>query len=266
MPCCSNCGESFSGDRAVCPDCFRPLIDNADFASDDGAQPSARDADSYEDQTDALLPIARFNNAAEAGYFAHELLRNENIPASVTMSENFDALSGYWSTRFVLSVSEPLVETATICLQELISQSDTDDIPLETDFSDDDLAQPLEYGNEYDSLIDRPMESIAEEESGVNWVPIVLTLAAGSAVFWGVRTMNAKPRPEAAAAGREEQADLWNRLTTPSGKWVQPTEDGRGRRELLFDARRRNGVLREDLDGDGRFETVIPFGPAVPNR
>jgi hypothetical protein len=184
------------------------------------------------------------------------------------MSEHFDAVSGYWSTRFVLSVPEPLVETATIRLRELISQSETDDMPLETDFSDDDLLRPLEYGSDHDNRFDRPtdpMESMAEEESGVNWVPIVLTLAAGSAVFWGVRTMNAKPVPEA-AAGREEQADLWNRLTTPSGKWVQPSEDGRGRRELLFDARRREGILREDLDGDGQFETVIPLGPAVPNR
>jgi hypothetical protein len=209
-----------------------------------------------------MVVIAQFRNAAEAGYFAHELLREADIPAAVTMDESFDALTGYWSTRFVLAVAEEFSESASLCLQRLSEHSTPDDRPYHSEFAADDFNDPMTD----DDWIQPPSEKMADatEQSNVNWVPIVLTLAAGSIVFWGVRTMHAKPQAQAAAAGERNQPDVWKLLSTPERPWVQQLENGR--RELRFDSVRREGILYEDLDGDGRFETKIRVRQFVPER
>jgi len=245
MPRCSHCGESVGRDELVCPACLQTSSVEAVVSAE------------------SMVAIARFRNAAEAGYFAHELQRGADISAVVTMDESFDAVSGYWSTRFVLAVPEELSEAALLGLQRLIDHSEPDDIPFDSQVAVDEFDVPMSG----DDWIQRPAEAISSEtaeHSNVNWVPIVLTLAAGSIVFAGVRAMQAKPHAPVAAAGARNQPDVWEMLSTPERPWVQRLD--KGRRELRFDSARRQVVLYEDLDGDGRFETKIPIREFAPHR
>ena len=202
----------------------------------------------------ALAPLARFTSAAEAGYFAHELLHREQIPVSLTVDEHFDAIGGRWTTRFVLAVPEDIGETAREALQRLIHDSECDDDSGGGHNASECAAGP---GGRYNAAV--------LEESGVHWVPIVLTLAVSSVAFWGAREFGGPPQRQARAApaGRQnEQRDLWDELATPGRPWTQSLPGGQGRRELRFDRARGLAILREDADGDGRFETEIPFRSA----
>ena len=77
----------------------------------DASIPS-RYAGSGEESSGVWAPIARFLNAAEAGYFAHELKLMRNIPVTLRAEDDFDAVSGNWSTGFVLAVPEVWAERA----------------------------------------------------------------------------------------------------------------------------------------------------------
>jgi hypothetical protein len=250
-----------SRNETVCRNCLQaPQPEGADSGH---REPSNLAGEAMENN-EQMVTIAKFRNAAEAGYFAHELLRGADIPAVVTMDENFDAISGFWTTRFALAVAEEFSETALLCLQRLSDHSEPDDMPFDSDFAAADEFNDSMADSDW---MQRPSEAMASdvaEQSNVNWVPIVLTLAAGSIVFWGVRTMNAKPRAQAAAAGERNQPDVWEMLSTPDRPWVQKLETGR--RELRFDSVRREGILYEDLDGDGRFETKIRVREFAPQH
>ena len=247
MPRCSHWGELVSRSEPVCPACSQtPVSESADGI-----------------HGEPMVAIAQFRNAAEAGYFAHELLREADIPADITMDESFDAVSGYWSTRFVLAVAEEFSESARLCLQRLSDHSTPDDRPYRSEFAVDEMKDPMADDDWMQPSSDMMVSDVAEQ-SNVNWVPIVLTLAAGSIVFWGVRTMHAKPQAQAAAAGERNQPDVWKMLSTPERPWVQQLDDGR--RELRFDSDRREGILYEDLDGDGQFETKIRIREFAPQR
>jgi hypothetical protein len=235
MPRCSHCGETLRRDETVCHTCSQAVNDGTSL------------------QESQLVSIARFRNAAEAGYFAHELHRESSIHAMVSMDENFDALSGYWSSTFVLSVPEDSAEFALHTLQQMMEHADPEDTPFDTEIERDQVAPATSRDawmqETYDDFASPP-----EESSNVNWVPIVLTLAAGSVAFWGVRAMEAQP-PQAgvAAAGDRDRPDVWNLLSQPKRPWVQQLD--KGRRELRFDPVRREGIISEDLDGDGQFES-----------
>ena len=260
MPRCSHCGELVSRNEMVCRHCLQAPLSEA---ADSGHRESSNLTGEAVESDEPMVTIAQFRNAAEAGYFAHELLRDADIPAVVTMDESFDALTGFWSTRFVLAVAEEFSETALLCLQRLSEHSEPDDKPFDSEFDDDEFNDSMANNNWMQQSSD-VMTSDVAAQSNVNWVPIVLTLAAGSIVFWGVRTMNAKPRAQAAVAGERNQPDVWKMLSTPERPWVQQLE--KGRRELRFDSARREGILYEDLDGDGQFETKIRIREFAPQR
>lgn len=259
------------GHEAICPDCAKPQqnqsstsrgTDAIDSPFDNamGADPSPSDVDSEEE---SLVAVARFNNAAEAGYFAHELSHSQQIPVSLSADEQFDVISGRWMTRFVLLVPEPMAQFATNELNNLIQQTDSEDY-----FDDGSLYENERdlFADAADSDTDFATTVSTAAGSGVHWVPIVLTLAASSVVFWGVRKVNERPKPhDPPARVGGERDDLWEQLSKPSRPWVQQLENGRGIRELRIDARRGAAIIREDTDGDGFFEKELPFRQAVPN-
>ena len=76
--------------------------------------------------------------------------------------------------------------------------------------------------------------------------------------------MQAHHQPEPPRRG--EHVELWDHLATPSKPWVQQLEDGYGHRELWIDAKRHEGMICEDVDGDGWFETKIPLRFTIPGR
>ncbi len=206
---------------------------------------------------DLLVPVARFKSAAEAGYFAHELLYTEHLPVSLIAEEHFDALDGHWSTRFVLSAPEGMADRAARALAQLIEQTETEetcDAVSAAGSSRLVMNDPADSDRQFDPA------TVAIEESAVHWVPIVLTLAAGSVALWGVHHLNERPKQQfrAVPAGRQHD-DLWEQLSLPARVWTQRLENGRGRRELWIDRKRNIAVIREDADGDGVFEKEVPF-------
>ena len=201
-----------------------------------------------------MRTIARFANAAEAGFFAHALQSIEEIPATIRAEENFDAISGYWSTRFLLEVPQPVAESAARSLQSLIDRSENEDIvdslgPALEHWDYDPLASPRFQFDDAPPPVPRP---------GFRWGPIVLTLAAGSLAFVGLRALHqaANPRRDA-PVGR--QKDLWEELRRPGKPWTQKL-DGNRRRELDFNADRTRATIRE-YEGDRRVskeEFAVP--------
>ncbi len=202
--------------------------------------------------------IARFLNAAEAGYFAHELKVLGEFPVKLRAEDDFDAVSGHWSTGFVLSVPTPSAEQATFALQELVSQTEgeaplpslADGVGFESDFLDP-------HGDPYDSQPFDPYPEDREfaEESPFPWGPIIVTLAAGSLAFWSIRTFWKPARPQPAAPVNAPRDVLWDAMRTPHGrKWVQFDAAGRQIRELEINPAGTEATIKEDADGDQIFE------------
>ena len=249
MPRCPHCRESYSGHPEFCPDCSGRLTETV---FEENSFRTGAEFEIDEDVLDdAIVSIARFHNAAEAGYFSHELMLAEEIPSMVKMDEQFDALSGRWSTRFLLLVPERFRENAAEALLRLVEQSNSEDsLEEETRKTFRVTSEDLEhFGDEME------FDRYSAVESRVNWVPIVLTLAAGSAVFWGVRKLQDRPQPHANAApvGARQQ-DLWERLSGFPEPWIQQSEGGERTRSIQFETEGNVVIIREDSDGDGHFE------------
>ncbi|WP_166829223.1 hypothetical protein [Thalassoroseus pseudoceratinae] len=225
-----------------------------------GFQPpeSSKDQPIGEDQR----AIARFTNAADAGFFAHELSLTTNVPIDVRCEDDYDAVSGHWSIRFLLCGPAKEASQLSRTLQKLIEQSADDeptslrtppvrnipaDQPISLSSRPVRFAKPDTEGAEF---------WLEDREPGVNWLPIVLTLAAGSLVFWGWKKLQEPQKvPAANPRGNILDETLWERLSLPPGEiWIQQDEFGRRVRELKIDRDRRGATLREDLDGDSLFE------------
>lgn len=233
---CPGCGERLVYHEDSCPACARPL-------GDEGAADAAADVDGLNGPT---APVARFGNAAEAGFFADELMRRERIPSAIRIEESFDAVTGYWSARFLLTVPEDTADRAALALQRLVEQTDAEEfVPDEFDAAedgDDGVAVPVGPAARYEGTLE-PVEA-STTDSGINWVPIVLTLAAGTAVIWGVREIEQARNPHPAVPAGGVHEELWERMARPGDPWVQKLKNGQ-RRELRIDAGRKKAVLRE---------------------
>ncbi len=259
MPQCPSCNRQFSDSDVQCPVCGHP--------GDEALESEDRQR---------LVRIARFTNAAEAGYFAHELAVHHAISTKIIAEENFDALNGYWSTRYALAVTEIVADTARTALKEFVEQLEADEFDdIDDDFNPIAGADPSSDVNFRTLGYDRTPEfndelsetrDLMMEESGVNWIPVVLTLAAGSVAFWAARRIHEQPQPAvlAAPAGPHTE-DLWDFLAHEETPWVQELHNGVGMRELDFDPQHQLFIIREDRDGDGLFETQLNF-PRKPLR
>ena len=246
---CSHCGRRASALDRYCSMCSTPLDDEL------RKRPREDDGPDFLEPLEVagLAPIARFLNAAEAGYFAHELKLAEGLPVVITAEESFDAVAGYWSTRFLLCVPEADARGAAEALQRLVEDTESEDfVPRHAG----ELADDADAGSRTTDVFDPRTQTRAEisESVGVGWVPLVLTLAAGSAAFWGVRRVDDPPRPPAAPIKRPD-ADQWKRLPGPGRPWTFPHENGHGQRQFWLDVDRSRAVVREDANGDGFFET-----------
>lgn len=216
------------------------------------------------DDSDApLVRIARFRNAAEAGYFADALRRAEQIPTEVAVDEEREAMHGSWSVRFALLVPEPRAESAALALKRLISETN-DEWSEPEDFPEQEFPEqePAPFDACRDAAVARAVDDTeaAFEPAGVNWVPIVITLAFGSAAFVSARKVIEAPRaqPVGAPIGARHET-LWDEMSDDPTPWRQPHLNGRGVRELVISPRGDHAILREDTNGDGRFESERVF-------
>ena len=201
-------------------------------------------------RTDDWETIARFANAAEAGYFANELHYALNFEPRLECREDFDTLGNLWRSTYVLSVPEQLAEQGRRQF-ELILRGES------VEPAGSALARPLTSPRD-EVLVDfarDPSETPGRQPvSGVNWVPIMLTLAAGSLVLWGGKKLHVQRRP-GPAPGKDQRIDVWDALTRDGSFWTQSASDGQGVRELDIHRDEGTVILREDADGDGAFES-----------
>jgi hypothetical protein len=185
--------------------------------------------------TDRVM-IARFQNGAEAGYFADELTRECHVDTEVLARERFDAVHAVWSVDYILLVERPHAERAARLLQSLVDSTGDD--------TGDGAAGEV------------PRSDLP----GGVWVPLILTLAAGSIACFGIDRLDHRPRaPALVVRDAREPPDLWEVLAGTRGTWVQRREGGPGVRELTLDPETHSAQLREDHDGDGRFDREWEF-------
>jgi hypothetical protein len=232
MPFCPECGRPLLVQRKLCLECSRERDSREVEFPEDDPLPAALTGGLGPDR----VMIARFQNGAEAGYFADELTRAANVETEVLARERFDGVHAAWSVDYILLVDRPQAERAARLLQSLVE------------------ATGDEAGGEVTD------ETSRSDIPGGVWVPLILTLAAGSIACFGIERVDHRPRPPALVLhdGRDA-SELWKVLAARRGTWTQTLEGGPGVRELTLDPETHSARLREDLDGDGRFDRELEF-------
>lgn len=252
---CPTCGRPQPSGYENCPDCRRaghhprradrPRVDleeSSEVAGPDEcvAEPpaglAAEDSQPESSELPARVPIARFQNGAEVGFFADELTRETGIEVEVLAREKFDAVHAVWSIDYLLLVERAQAERAARALQALVESTGG------------------EMGDEPEST------ARASDIPGGVWVPLILTLAAGSIACFGIERGDHRPRAPALVVGDARRSpELRQLMGAARGNWVQPLDGGPGIRQLTLDPDRGTAVLREDEDGDGQFEREQSF-------
>jgi hypothetical protein len=178
--------------------------------------------------------IARFQSGAEAGYFADELTRATGIETDVLARERFDAVHAVWTVDYVLHVSPEHATEAAATLQSLVDATGDDDSEESTG------------------------PRVTDLPAGA-WMPLILTLAAGSIACFGIEHLDQRQRPPALVVGdRRKPPELWEILGATRGPWVQQLEGG-GVRRMTVNRDNRTAVLQEDDDGDGNVDREWEF-------
>ncbi|MBI3866346.1 MAG: hypothetical protein HY290_31075 [Planctomycetia bacterium] len=185
---------------------------------------------------DSRVAIARFQNGAEAGYFADELARQSNFSCDVLTRERFNAVHAAWTVDYVLLAARDEAEEAARRLQELVDATGGDDC--------EDAAAPAD----------------SAEFSTAVWAPLIFTLAAGSIACFGIERVDPRPRPAVLVVGDgRKPPELWEILGASHGPWVQKVGDQGGERRLTLDRDHHTALLQEDDDGDGQVDREWEF-------
>ncbi|MCA9111174.1 MAG: hypothetical protein KDA52_14575 [Planctomycetaceae bacterium] len=214
---CSHCCHELTTSDQLCPHCGETVP----------ASPTAEE------------PIARFTNIAEAGYFHSELEGHLDCEVHLKTQDHFDAPSASWWTDYILTVPTTDADRAIAVLKQLVSDTDN------SDFHD--------FGIE--SAPDRAVlpDVTQSQDSRIHWMPIVLTLAAGTFVVWATNQVQFGLRGQ---ADRDVNGiSLWDTMSTNEEPWVQKLPGGR-RREISVSPDQDIAILREDTDGDGILDRV----------
>jgi hypothetical protein len=245
---CPACGTRLEYEHDSCPQCSRPLTPPRDASGGGDDDIPGISENPWDVADEPARAIAKFTNAAEAGFFAHALQATEDIPVTLRAEENFDAVSGYWSTRYLLEVPERIAESAYRSLQSLIDRSETEDILASASAGGRWETWNRSQGfSEIPGIWPANRPDRADEPRrlpGINWGPIILSFAAGSLALFGLQSLQPAVKPRAQAAARDRQQELWDRLSRPSKPWTQKL-DGNRRRVLEFNADRSRAVVRE---------------------
>ncbi len=235
MPYCPRCGRRQEIYQPACPDCDQAHEPQAGSTADADTGLSD-ECDSIDQCEESRVAIARFQNGAEAGYFADELTRRTGIETDVLTRERFDAVHAVWTVDYLLLASRDRSDEAPRLLQELIDATG---------------------GDERDEAT--PSAQASDLPAGV-WVPLIITLAAGSIVCFGIERADQRPRPAALVVGDgRKPPELWEILGATHGPWVQHLGEGGGVRRLTLDREHHTALLQEDHDGDGRVDREWEF-------
>ncbi|WP_231953936.1 hypothetical protein [Pirellulimonas nuda] len=160
------------------------------------------------------------SSLAEAGYLAG-LLRVEGLPVWVRQQDDFSAVTGAWSSVFVLQTLRGDADRVSAVLRRESNEIDQEDLG-------DDEASERE-----------PLERVI-------WRPVALMAIAGMASFWlGQRVANqAEPSgPERLAAAMQQ-----------AGRPFVARGEGLTSRWLTFEPLSQSWCLETDANGDGRVD------------
>lgn len=229
---CRKCGQFHSGQNG-CPRC----------GPGGGDEPSRKGAVSAKTGEEWAV-VARFANAAEAGYFANELDYALGVEPRLDCRDDFDAIQERWRSGFALSVPEAVADRARSVLHDLLDSDSSTDAASDGVTSDHSIPASFD-GCEEEA---EPPKSAASQ---IKWGPVLLTLAAGSLVIWHGKKL----------APQRQPADPRNAMRIPlrdapglsDSTWIQ-SPGGGVRRELAFPADGQPARLREDRNGDGVYE------------
>lgn len=238
---CPHCRHPLPESLNECPECgVAVALEDEGFAAAPSSHPS-------------FVPVARFANVAEAGYFHAELEGHLQCDVRLTTQNHFDATSASWWSNYVLSVPAAHAERAAAFLKQLVAETDQADFGDDRDDRDEPITSPV-----------RDEGEMPVSESRIHWTPIILTLTAGTFVIWAAKQVHRQVVRDPAGRGAN-QVDIWDHLSRDSSPWVQHPEGGRGHRELLIDRINNIATLREDTDGDGLIDrqsriSLVPTG------
>lgn len=219
---CDSCDFWFtpsSSDQATCPRCGQREVDL------EPASPTTK------------VPVARAANWAEAGFF-EDLLEHHAIHPEFVERDEFDALLGSWQPRIVMLVSEADAERAADLMEKELGEEN------------DSSPQSLEL-----------LSPRASTPAGPFWRPVIFLLLASGLTYWVATRVIARPlhrRPAGPGQPGPRTSDLWDEISRSGGPWHQTSADGT-RRLLWRDGETRSLHLKEDADGDGRYDRWMEF-------
>lgn len=188
--------------------------------------------DTHDDLHDgSFVTIARFAWASEAGYFSHELGLQDDFETRIVWEDQSDKIHGFWQGEYLLQVPADWADEARLRLRHLL----------------DEQSEPAETASRR-----WPRSANAEETfdtagaTGINWVPLILTLTAGSvaAISYQVWSRHRERPPIAREEFPEEltQPVAVNRIFVDEHDGTRVT--------VRFDPESERLILSEDVDGD----------------
>lgn len=189
--------------------------------------------------------VARFANAAEAGYFANELDFALGIEPRLECCDDFDAIQHHWRSGFALAVPSTNADAARTALQDLLDSDAAAEVTSESASG----APLASFRLDRDHHSAEPPRSIGSQ---IKWGPLLLTLAAGSLVIWHSK----KPAPQRQLPDPRDalRVPLRDAPGLSDSAWIQ-SPGGGVRRELVFPPNGGAARLRVDQNGDGVFES-----------
>lgn len=180
----------------------------------------------------SFVTIARFAWASEAGYFSHELGVRNPFETRILWEDLSDKVHGFWQGEYLLQVPPEWADEARAQLRLLL----------------DDKGDGTADAGRWDESSDREQAFDPQLSSSIRWVPIVLTLTAGTVVAIGYQVwLRHEVRPPIARDQTLEELDA----PREGGQlFVHQEADGTSLTIELNPAREQM-ILTEDLDGDG---------------
>jgi hypothetical protein len=184
-----------------------------------------------------FVTIARFAWASEAGYFSHELSLPGDFETRIVWEDQSDTIHGFWQGEYLLQVPPDWTDEARARLRGLLDDKGEVTEPTRNRWSG---------GADADDATFDPQTS-----SGINWVPIILTLTAGSmaAISYQVWSRNGERPPVA----RDESLDVEAHPAPGNRVFMHESDDG-SQWAVRFDSKSDQMILTEDVDGDRRPE------------
>lgn len=192
--------------------------------------------------------LAKFQNAAMAGYFADELHRQFGFATEVDLQEEREPIHSTWTIRFCLLVEKGTARQAAYALQ-LIARDDSDADPL--------APKPAH------PVVNMEPRKAASHIGRLTWIMSILALVA---VLFVILMLSLNPRgpwQRGRVGGpgwqRAMAAQQFAAINGDGAPWTQPINAGAGTRRLSLNAARQVSVIETDADGDGRFESTEEF-------